>query len=236
MASPRAALQPEPREPRKLLRPRPARIDREPAGREPELPRVAGGAPVGGAEHRHPVVLRVGVHHPEAGEARARQPPRRMPVGHVEERGGEQDLPRRAVLDDVDLDRLLEVAPRMEEPHLRRPGHVAPERRLLAVADLVVQVVVDALQQRGLRHHRRGVGQGRQAPRRRLQVVERERRRRPQLDPGREAAARQERQRPRGQPRGDHFASCRHLALPLRRFPGGDASHPPPRAQARRSP
>ncbi len=189
--------------------PGPPELMARPARRHAELAGIARGAQVGGAEHRHPVVLAVGIHHREAGEAGLGQLARRMAGRHVEEVGGELELARGAVRQNADLDRQLEVAPGMEEADLGGARHVAPEHAVRAVGDLVVQIVVDRLEQRRVGDGRLDVGLLCQRARHVAQHLERKGHRRPGVDRQGGGPARQERRRAHGKSGGEEGTSGR---------------------------
>ena len=127
----------------------------------------------------------------------------------------------------------------MEEPHLRRARHVAPERRVLAVGDLVVQVVVDRLEQSLVADRRRRIGLS--APARAPgRAACRTRRRSPGRCPVRPArpaaaAAAHPRRSPQSEVRGGSGAASSRAFAPAVGFPPVTGCYParrPGRLQA----
>ena len=130
-----------------------ARVDRKAARRHAILSERPRGAEIARAQKADPVGLQVRVHQPEAGKPGALgQLPRRAVLGHVKEARVILDLPRLAVLDNADLDRIAEIGAKVKELHRHIAdlhGFFGPE------ADLPMRVIVDLFQHVGLCHDRR---------------------------------------------------------------------------------
>ena len=209
----RGGLEPEAGEARELLGRRQARIDGDAAGGEAVLIELAGAAEIGGAEEGEPIRLAAGIHDTEAGEADVLgQLGRELRLAEGEERRRVQDFARLAVLHDMELHRRLEEAAEMEE--LDRIGPVVvvrPQRVARNEADLLVGVVVDALEHVAVADRRRLVGLGRQLLGLPAQPIETERLRLAQGKAGAGGGVRPQRERDERQGTGaDKNAAARN--------------------------
>ena len=158
----RSGLEPEFGEARKFLRRREARVDGEAACRKAVLIERPGRAEIGSAHEREPVRLEIRRH-----DAKAREPdivgqlPRRVVGRDIEQVGAVENLSCLAAVDDIDVHGVARVAAEVKHLHrqalllVEHQAHVAP------VADLLIGVVIDALEnfRRG-RRYRVPLGRG----------------------------------------------------------------------------